>query len=191
MSLTPTKPIPLGFAAPDFALPDVVSGKILRLKDIRGEKGTLVMFICNHCPYVKHVIHELVNIGNDYLPQGIGMVAINSNDVENYPEDHPDKMKELAEKRHFPFPYLFDESQEVAKAYDAACTPDFDLFDAKGKCVYRGQLDASRPGNNEPVTGKDLRKALYLVVQGKELPANQMPSAGCNIKWKPTSKRFY
>ncbi|MCF6171400.1 MAG: thioredoxin family protein [Bacteroidales bacterium] len=184
MSLTLTKPIPLGFEAPDFILPDAISGNMLRLKDIRGEKGTLVMFICNHCPYVKHVVHELVNIGNDYLSKGIGMVAINSNDVENYPEDHPDKMKELANNLNLPFPYLFDESQEVAKNYDAACTPDFNLFDAKGKCVYRGQLDASRPGNDVPVTGKDLRAALELVVSGKEVPVNQIPSVGCNIKWK-------
>jgi len=130
------------------------------------------------------VIHELINIGNDYLPQGIGVVAINSNDVGNYPDDHPDKMKVLAAELGFPFPYLYDESQEVAKAYDAACTPDFDLFDANGKCVYRGQLDASRPGNNVPVSGKDLRTALDLVVSGKEVPANQIPSVGCNIKWR-------
>ncbi len=186
MSLTPTKPISLGFGAPDFSLPDAVSGKLISFKDIRGEKGTLVMFICNHCPYVKHVIHELVNIGNDYLSQGIGIVAINSNDVENYPDDHPEKMKDLAWELRFPFPYLFDESQEVAKAYDAACTPDFDLFDADGKCVYRGQLDASRPGNNEPVNGSDLRKALDLVLIGQEVPSKQIPSVGCNIKWKTT-----
>ena len=184
MSLTPTKLIPLGFEAPEFNLPDAISGKKIGFQDIRGKKGTLVMFICNHCPYVKHVIHELVNIGNEYLSQDIGMVAINSNDIENYPDDHPDKMKEMAKDLRFPFPYLFDESQEVAKAYDAECTPDFDLFDADGKCVYRGQLDASRPGNKEPVNGKDMRKALDLVVSGKEVPGNQMPSIGCNIKWK-------
>lgn len=184
MSLTPTKSIPLGFKAPEFNLIDVISGKKTGFKEIRGEKGTLIMFICNHCPYVKHVIHELVNIGNDYLSQGIGIVAINSNDIENYPDDHPNKMKELANELGFPFPYLFDETQEVAKAYDAECTPDFDLFDAEEKCVYRGQLDASRPGNDMPVNGNDLRKALDLVVAGKEVPAEQIPSIGCNIKWK-------
>lgn len=184
MSLTPTKKVALGFAAPDFKLPEPLSGNSCSFKDVKGKKGTLVMFICNHCPYVKHVIHELVNIGNDYIPKGIGMVAINSNDVKNYPEDHPDKMKLLAKELNFPFPYLFDESQEVAKAYDAACTPDFDLFDTDGKCVYRGQLDGSRPGNNIPVTGDDLRKALEQVVKGEKVPEQQIPSVGCNIKWK-------
>lgn len=184
MSLTPTKPIPLGFDAPDFALPDVVNGKTVTLNDVKGEKGTLIMFICNHCPYVKHVVDELVRIGNDYIPKGIGMAAISSNDVKHNPDDHPDKMKALAEKLQFPFPYLYDESQKVARAYDAACTPDFDLFDADGKCVYRGQLDGSRPGNHVPVTGSDLRQALNLVLKGKKVPENQMPSTGCNIKWK-------
>jgi peroxiredoxin len=184
MALTPTKAIPLGFNAPGFQLPDVVTGKMLKLENIKGEKGTLVMFICNHCPYVKHVIHELVNIGNEYIPKGIGMVAISSNDVVNYPDDDPAKMKELAVNLHFPFPYLYDESQEVAKAYDAACTPDFDLFDTDDKCVYRGQLDASRPGNAIPVSGKDLRAALELVLKGVQVPENQIPSVGCSIKWK-------
>ncbi|MCB2207204.1 MAG: thioredoxin family protein [Bacteroidetes bacterium] len=184
MSLTPTKAVALGFNAPDFNLPEARSGKNISLKDVKSEKGTLVMFICNHCPFVKHVIHELVLIGNEYITKGIGMVAINSNDVKNYPEDHPDKMKLLAKELDFPFPYLFDESQEVAKAYDAACTPDFNLFDADGKCVYRGQLDGSRPGNDIPVTGTDLRKALTLVVKGEKVPEKQTPSVGCNIKWK-------
>jgi len=184
MSLTPTKPIPLGFDAPYFTLPDVVTGKTVSPDDIKGKKGTLIMFICNHCPYVKHVINELIRIGYDYIPKGIGMAAISSNDVENYPDDHPDKMKALAEKLKFPFPYLYDESQKVARAYDAACTPDFDLFDAGGKCVYRGQLDGSRPGNDILVTGTDLRQALDLVLKGKNVPENQMPSMGCNIKWK-------
>jgi peroxiredoxin len=184
MSLTPTKAVALGFTAPGFYLPEPRTGKNVSLKDVKGEKGTLVMFICNHCPYVKHVIHELVNIGNEYMQKGIGIAAINSNDVKNYPEDHPDKMIVLAEELNFPFPYLFDESQEVAKAYDAACTPDFDLFDADGKCVYRGQLDGSRPGNNIPVTGADLRKALEQLVKGDKVPSKQIPSVGCNIKWK-------
>jgi len=184
MPLTPTKPIPLGFDAPHFELPDVVSGKMVTLDDVKGEKGTLIMFICNHCPYVKHVIDELVRMGYDYIPRGIGIAAISSNDVENYPEDHPDKMKELAVKLKFPFPYLYDESQDVARAYDAACTPDFNLFDAAGKCVYRGQLDGSRPGNNIPVTGSDLRRALDLVLKGEKVPEDQIPGTGCNIKWK-------
>lgn len=184
MSLTPTKKVALGFSAPDFNLHEPLSGKNISLCDVKGEKGTLVMFICNHCPYVKHVIHELVGIGNDYITKGIGVVAINSNDVDNYPDDHPDKMKMLAKDLNFPFPYLFDESQKVAKAYDAACTPDFDLFDTNGKCVYRGQLDGSRPGNNIPVTGTDLRMALDKVIEGGKIPEPQTPSIGCNIKWK-------
>lgn len=184
MSLTPTKQIALGFDMPYFMLRDVISEKELTSIDIQGAKGTLVMFICNHCPYVKHVIHELVKIGYDYLDKGIGMVAINSNDVNNYPDDDPVKMRELALSLKFPFPYLFDETQKVAKAYDAACTPDFNLFDANGKCVYRGQLDSSRPGNDKPVDGKDLRAALDLVIAGKPVPEKQIPSTGCNIKWK-------
>ncbi len=184
MSLTPTKPIPLGFDAPEFSLPDVVNGKMISFKDIRGEKGTLVMFICNHCPYVIHVMDELIRLGNDYLPKGIGIVAISSNDVINYPQDHPEKMKELALSKSFPFLYLYDESQDVAKAYDAVCTPDFNLFDADGKCVYRGQIDGSRPGSDVPVNGKDMREALNLVLAGKQVPEVQIPSQGCNIKWK-------
>lgn len=184
MARTPTKNIPLGFDAPFFELSEPLSGKNISLNDIKGEKGTLIMFICNHCPFVIHVLDELISIGNDYKNKGIGIVAINSNDVDNYPDDHPDKMKKLAKEKNFPFPYLFDESQEVAKAYEAACTPDFNLFDTEGKCVYRGQLDGSRPGNDIPVTGVDLRKALDQVISGKEVPEDQMPSIGCNIKWK-------
>ena len=184
MARTPTKNIPLGFDAPYFELPEPLTGKKLILNDIKGEKGTLVMFICNHCPFVIHVLDELISIGNDYKEKGVGIVAINSNDVANYPDDHPDKMKLLAEEKKFPFPYLFDESQEVAKAYEAACTPDFNLFDASGKCVYRGQLDGARPGNDIPVTGVDLRRALDQVIIGDEVPKDQMPSIGCNIKWK-------
>lgn len=184
MARTPTKNIPLGFDAPFFELSEPLSGKNISLNDIKGEKGTLIMFICNHCPFVIHVLDELISIGNDYKNKGIGIVAINSNDVDNYPDDHPDKMKKLAKEKNFPFPYLFDESQEVAKAYEAACTPDFNLFDTEGKCVYRGQLDGSRPGNDIPVTGVDLRKALDQVISGKEVPEDQIPSIGCNIKWK-------
>lgn len=184
MARTPTKNIPLGFDAPFFELPEPLSGKNISLNDIKGEKGALIMFICNHCPFVIHVLDELISIGNDYKNKGIGIVAINSNDVDNYPDDHPDKMKKLAKEKNFPFPYLFDENQEVAKEYEAACTPDFNLFDTEGKCVYRGQLDGARPGNDIPVTGVDLRKALDQVINGEEVPEDQMPSIGCNIKWK-------
>ncbi|HMM11029.1 MAG TPA: thioredoxin family protein [Bacteroidales bacterium] len=184
MALTPTKQIPLGFKAPEFSLPDMISGRTLSFGDVKGEKGTLVMFICNHCPYVKHVIHELVRLGNDYLPKGIGFVAINSNDAVKYPEDSPEKMKEFASAHQFPFPYLYDETQEVAKAYDAVCTPDFDLFDGDDRCVYRGRLDGARPGNDVPVTGEDMRKALDQLLSGLEIPKDQQPSMGCNIKWK-------
>jgi len=184
MSLTPTKAVAMGFKTPDFNLPDALTGNTVSFKDIKGDKGTLVMFICNHCPYVKHVIQELVNIGNNYIPKGIGIVAINSNDIVKYPDDHPDKMKTLVKELNFPFPYLFDESQEIAKAYDAACTPDFILFDANNKCVYRGQLDGSRPGNDVTITGVDLRRALDQVLNGEKISKEQIPSIGCNIKWK-------
>lgn len=184
MAQTPTKQMPLGFSAPVFNLPDVISGTNKTFKDIKGENGTIVMFICNHCPFVKHVIDELVKIGKEYMPKGIGMVAINSNDVVNYPEDSPEKMIEFANQYDFPFAYLYDESQQVAKAYNAACTPDFNLFDASDNCVYRGQLDGSRPGNNIPVSGDDLRTALDQVLNGEAVPETQIPSIGCNIKWK-------
>ncbi len=184
MALTPTKQIPLGFEAPGFNLPDMISGRQLSFADIKGEKGTLVMFICNHCPYVKHVVHELVRLANDYLPKGIGFVAINANDAVKYPEDSPEKMKIFAAENQFPFPYLYDETQEVAKAYDAVCTPDFDLFDASDRCVYRGRLDGARPGNDVPVTGEDMRLALDQLLAGTPIPADQSPSMGCNIKWK-------
>jgi thiol-disulfide isomerase/thioredoxin len=184
MSLTPTTSIPLGFKAPEFLLPDAVSGQAMSYSDIRGEKGTLVMFICNHCPFVIHVQEQLIAIANDYRERGIGFVAISSNDVENYPQDRPELMKELALEEGFPFPYLYDETQEVAKAYDAACTPDFDLFDANDICVYRGRLDESRPGNDAALTGEDMRAAIDTVIAGKEIEGVQYPSMGCNIKWK-------
>lgn len=184
MALTPTIHIPLGFKAPDFSLPDTVSGNTYTYHDLRGEKGTLVMFICNHCPYVIHVRDELIRIANDYVSKGIGFIAISSNDVLNYPDDSPEKMKELAIDLNFPFPYLYDETQDVAKAYDAACTPDFNLFDSNDICVYRGRLDESRPGKEIPVTGKDLRNAIDALIEGRGIPAKQYPSIGCNIKWK-------
>lgn len=184
MARTPTFQIPLGFTAPDFTLPDVISGRSVSLSELKGERATVVMFICNHCPFVIHVQEELVRIANDHLSEGIRFIAISSNDVENYPQDGPDKMKAYAESMGFPFPYLYDESQEVAKAYFAACTPDISVFDAELKCVYRGQLDGSRPGNDIPVTGSDLRKALDHIITARPLPEEQIPSIGCNIKWK-------
>ncbi len=188
MSQTFTIKTKLGFKAPNFLLPDTVTGKSFDYKSVKGEKGTLIMFICNHCPYVLHVMDELVEIGKEYLPKGIGFVAISANDVENYPEDSPELMKLFAVNRGFPFPYLYDESQETAKAYQAACTPDYNLFDANDRCVYRGQLDGSRPQNNIPIDGRDLRDALNKVIAGKKPDENQLPSSGCNIKWKIQDK---
>jgi len=177
--------LPLGTEAPKFKLLDTVSGEWKTFEDVKGEKGTVVMFICNHCPYVKHVNDELVRVAMDYMPKGVGFVAISSNDVTRYPDDSPEKMKETAERLGYPFPYLYDETQDVARAYQAACTPDFFVFDADDKLVYRGQLDDSRPGNDIPVTGKDLRRALDLLLEGKMIPeVEQKPSIGCSIKWK-------
>lgn len=184
MARTPSTMVELGTDAPDFRLEDVVSGQTKSLSDVKGKRGTLVMFICNHCPFVKHINEELVKLGNEFPSKGISLVAINSNDVENYPEDRPDLMKEIALTHGYRFPYLYDETQEVARAYDAACTPDFFLFDADLKLVYRGQLDDSRPGNDIPVTGRDLRTAMNALVNGKRISADQRPSLGCNIKWK-------
>ncbi|MAA74915.1 MAG: thioredoxin family protein [Salinisphaeraceae bacterium] len=185
MSLTPSNMMPLGTKAPDFTLPDTVSGKDVSLADVKGDKATVVMFICNHCPYVVHIKAELAAVADRYLPQGVGFVAISSNDVETHPDDAPEKMTEFAQANGFKFPYLYDESQAVAKAYDAACTPDIYVFDEKLKCAYRGQLDSSRPGNDEPVTGADLRASLDSILEGDMIPEEaQTPSQGCNIKWK-------
>lgn len=184
MALTPTRQIPLGFTAPDFTLPDTVSGKTLSLNELKSDKATVVMFICNHCPYVKHVNEGLVQLANDYIPKGVSFIAVSSNDVANYPEDSPEQMKVVAEKLGYPFPYLYDETQEVAKAYTAECTPDFSIFDGNLKCVYRGQLDGSRPGSNMPVTGKDIRAALDAILANQAVSEEQIPSVGCNIKWK-------
>lgn len=173
----------LGTLAPDFALPDVVTGKTVRLDDFRGQKGLLVIFICTHCPYVKHVEKGLAEMGADYAGK-LGIAAISSNDAENYPDDNPEGLKEQASRLGFRFPYLYDESQEVARAYDAACTPDIYLFNKDLKLVYRGQFDASRPGNGIPVTGTDLRAALDAVLRDEKPPADQKASIGCNIKWK-------
>jgi len=184
MAETPSNMIPLGFTAPDFKLWDATSEKKLSLLELKSDKATVIMFICNHCPFVKHVNNQLVQLANDYIPKGISFIAINSNDVYNYPEDSPEKMKEYADRLNYTFPYLFDETQDIARAYDAACTPDFYIFDKDLKCVYRGQLDDSRPGNRKPVNGKDIRKALDSMLQGEEVSQIQMPSIGCNIKWK-------
>jgi len=184
MAFTESNMMPLGSDAPPFALPDTVSGKTIRLKDIASDKATVIMFICNHCPYVVHVNDEIVRLANAYIVKGISFVAISSNDVVNYPEDGPDRMKVVAEKLKYPFPYLYDESQNVARAFDAACTPDFYVFDGDLKLAYRGRLDDSRPKNTNPLTGKDLRAALDAVLSGTPVAEKQYPSAGCNIKWK-------
>jgi peroxiredoxin len=176
--------LPLGTQAPDFELFDTVSGTHLSLEDIKGPKGTVIMFICNHCPFVIHVNEQLVAIANSYKQRGIGFAAISSNDIVNYPQDAPELMKENAQRLGYPFPYLYDETQEIARAYDAACTPDFYLFDRALSLVYRGQLDYSRPGNGIPVTGSDLRAALEYLLKGEKNPGPQKPSIGCNIKWK-------
>lgn len=176
----------LGTKAEDFTLVDTVSKEKISYSDITGEHATVIMFICNHCPFVKHVQEELVNLANNYLSKGVGFVAISSNDVENYPQDSPEKMREEAKKNNYPFPYLYDKSQEVAKKYQAACTPDFFVYDKNDSLVYRGQLDESRPGNDKPVNGSDLRAALDAILAGKKPTTNQKPSIGCNIKWKET-----
>jgi len=184
MANTPSNMLPLGTMAPDFNLVDTISEKILSLNDIKGEAATVIMFICNHCPFVIHVNEQLVTLASDYNNNGIRFAAISSNDVDNYPQDSPELMKELADKLSYPFPYLYDKTQEVAKAYDAACTPDFYIFARDLQLVYRGQLDSSRPGNNNPVNGIDIRSALDSVLTGNEVNQNQIPSMGCNIKWK-------
>lgn len=176
--------LPLGTIAPDFELKDVVSGKEMSLGEIRSDKATVIMFICNHCPYVKHVRTELVKLAEKYTPEGVRFAAISSNDVENYPEDGPEEMREMARTWGYPFPYLHDKTQQVAKKYQAACTPDFYIFDGQLKLVYRGQLDDSRPGNEKPLTGKDIRQALDDLLSGNPVSEDQKPSQGCNIKWK-------
>ena len=182
MVRTPSTMLPLGTTAPEFSLMNV-DGRTLSLADVAGPRGTVVMFICNHCPYVKHVADQLAALGRELMPQGIGMVAISSNDVAAHPADSPEQMVRESEERGYPFAYLFDETQQVAKAYHAACTPDFYLFDADQKLVYRGQLDDSRPGNDIPVTGSDLRRAIDALIAGEAVPEPQKPSLGCNIKW--------
>lgn len=191
MARTASTMLPLGTKAPTFQLPDVVSGKTISLDTFVGKQALLVMFICRHCPFVKHVQTELAQIGKDYSHENVGIVAISANDAAKYPDDAPDKLKEIAQQLGFTFPFCYDESQETAKAYTAACTPDFFLFDANQQLVYRGQLDDSRPGNDQPVNGKDLRAALDAVLADSTISTEQKPSIGCNIKWKPGNEPDY
>jgi len=184
MARTPSTMVPLGTAAAAFNLPNV-DGRMVSLDTAAGPRGTLVMFICNHCPFVKHVADQLAQVGCEAIGRGIGVVAISANDVATHPADSPEQMVREAEERGYPFPYLYDETQEVAKTYHAACTPDFYLFDADRRLVYRGQLDPSRPGSGVPVTGADLRGALEALLAGEPPVPTQIPSLGCNIKWKP------
>jgi peroxiredoxin len=184
MALTESTMLKLGTTAPDFALPDVVTGKLVRRDDFRHQQALLVMFICTHCPYVKHVEKGLAAMGRDYAGKPLAVVAISSNDVTTHPEDSPAGLRRQAEAMGFVFPYLYDETQEVAHAYRAACTPDFFLFDGERRLVYRGQFDPSRPGNGVPITGQDLRAAIDQALAGKPVPTDQRPSIGCNIKWK-------
>ena len=190
MVVTPSIMADLGMKAPSFTLPDVYGNQV-SLDDFRDKKALLVMFISRHCPYVQHVKHELARLGRDYADKSVGIVAVSSNDIRSYPEDSPEKLAWMAEELGFTFPVCFDETQQVAKAYRAACTPDFYLFDEERKLVYRGQLDDSRPGNNIPVTGKDLRAAIDAVLEGRPVNPNQKPSLGCNIKWKPGNEPDY
>lgn len=184
MALAFTEKIELGYKAPTFNLPEPLTGFNRTVEELKGELATVVVFICNHCPYVKHINEGLVKLANDYISKGIAFIAISSNDADKYPKDGPDKMALIAEEFKYPFPYLYDESQEVAKAYHAVCTPDFSVFNADLKCVYRGQLDDSRPNSGIPVTGKDMRAVFDAIIVGKDISQIQVPSAGCSIKWK-------
>jgi len=184
MALTESTMLPLGTKAPTFSLPDTVSGKTLNLNDLQGKKATVIMFICNHCPFVIHINDELVSLTNDYTEKGVSFIGISSNDVKGYPQDGPKRMTEHAKSAGYNFPNLYDESQEVARAYDAACTPDLYVFDAEMKLAYRGRIDTSRPGNGKPVTGEEIRKAIDLILAGEAVAEPHYPSAGCNIKWK-------
>lgn len=185
MALTPSTMLELGTSAPDFQLPDVVSGRTISLQTFTGKKALLVMFICRHCPYVQHVQQELARLGRDYAAQDLGLVAISANDADHYPDDAPAHLKAMAQQLQFNFPYCYDAPQTTARAYRAACTPDFFLFDRDRKLVYRGQLDDSRPGNNKPVTGEHLRAAINAILADRSVTVAQRPSLGCNIKWKP------
>ena len=191
MALTASTMLPLGTQATDFHLPDVVSGKSISLATFADKKALLVMFICQHCPFVKHIKAELAQLGKDYIPRELGIVAISANDINKYPADAPEFLKAMATELGFNFALCYDETQEIAKAYTAACTPDFFIFDAEWKLVYRGQLDDSRPSNDKPVTGADLRAAIEAVLAGKPVASEQKPSIGCNIKWKPGNEPNY
>lgn len=191
MPKTASTMLELGTIAPDFQIPDVVSGKTISLADFADQKALLVIFASPHCPFVQHIKYELAQLGQDYLDRGLAIVAISSNDPIQYPDDAPEKVKEFAESLSFNFPFGFDETQAVAKAYQAACTPDFFLFDADRKLVYRGQLDDSRPGNSIPVTGQDLRSAINAVLADQSVDSEQHPSIGCNIKWKQGNEPAY
>jgi peroxiredoxin len=190
MVLTPSTMLPLGTKAPDFSLPNV-DGSMVSLRSLAGAPALLVMFMCNHCPYVKHVAPQLAKVARDYQAKGVAVVGINSNDVSSHPADSPEQMVHEVEERGYTFPYLFDETQEVAQAYKAACTPDFYVFDGHQKLVYRGQLDASRPNTSVALTGQDMRAALDAVLAGHKAPTDQKPSIGCNIKWKPGNEPDY
>lgn len=190
MALTPSTMLALGTPAPDFRLPDP-DGRVVSLSDFKDARALVVVFMCNHCPYVQHVRAELARLANDYQPRGVALVGINSNDVANYPADSPERMRDEIRQAGYAFPYLYDETQAVAKAYRAACTPDFYVFDADRRLVYRGQLDDSRPNSGRPVTGADLRAALDPVLTGRPVPADQKPSVGCNIKWKRGNEPDY
>jgi peroxiredoxin len=191
MALTPSTMLALGTKAPDFQLPDVVSGENVSLSTFADKKALLVMFICCHCPFVKHIQDELTRLGKDYKDRSVGIIAINSNDIKNYPADAPEKMQEMALELGFTFPFCYDETQEVAKAYTAACTPDFFLFDENQKLIYRGQLDDSRPSNGIAVTGKDLRAAVDAILSNQSVSQDQKPSVGCNIKWQAGNAPSY
>lgn len=191
MVLTPSTMLALGTPAPDFHLPDVVSGTTISLETFQDKKALLVMFICRHCPFVKHIQQQLAQLGQDYANTALGIIAISSNDAEKYPDDAPDRLKAMATELGFTFPFCYDETQVIAKAYTAACTPDFFLFDAQRSLVYRGQLDDSRPSNGLPVTGSDLRHAIAAVLADQPIDPNQKPSIGCNIKWKVGNEPNY
>ena len=184
MALTESNEFKIGTKALDFTLINTIDDKLYALNDLKGDKGTVIMFICNHCPFVIHVNKELVKLANDYKTKGINCIAISANDIDNYPQDAPHLMKQLAKNENYPFPYLYDETQEVAKSYDAACTPDFYIFDENLQSIYHGQLDDSRPGNGKPLTGKDIRNALNNLLDNKPVLKSQKPSVGCGIKWK-------
>jgi peroxiredoxin len=190
MVATPSTMLPLGTPAPDFSLPDP-TGRVVARDDFADRPALLVMFLCNHCPYVRHVVGEIARVGREYGARGVAIVAISSNDVDQYPEDGPEGMAAFAAARGLTFPYLYDESQSVAAAYHAACTPDFFLFDASRRLVYRGQLDGARPANDVPIDGRDLRAALEATLAGRPVEVTQQPSLGCNIKWKPDRAPTY